>query len=78
MTPATAKNLRALVDRRVVIEWADEDSDWPHFTLIDLCPEDNTIFLRGESYPDGSGKHKGDSFWADWSDIDSIKPLDQS
>jgi len=77
MTPAQFKNLRDLVDRRVVVEWVKPEHDWPHFTLIDVDKETATIFLRGETFPDGSAMHDGDAFWADWSDVRSIKELHQ-
>jgi hypothetical protein len=77
MSPATAKKLLQLIDHRVVIEWNDPSDDWPHFTLIDISPDDSTIFLRGEHYPSGYPKHDGDSFWADWSDVKSIEPLEK-
>lgn len=76
MTPATAKNLLNLIDERVVIEWHDPSSDWHHFTLIDVSPKDSTIFLRGESHPSGYPEHDGDSFWYDWSDVKTLKPLE--
>ena len=77
MSPAQFKNLRALVDKRVVIEWKNPADDWPHFTLIDVDHESSTIQLRGEDYPDGNAKHDGDVFWADWSDVKSLKELQQ-
>lgn len=75
MTPATAKNLTQLIDRRVVIEWVKPEHDWPHFTLLGVDSSTSTIFLRGESYPDGTGEHDGSTFWADWSDVRKMTAL---
>lgn len=54
----------------VKIEWANEEDDWPYFTVV----ADNGwhMVLRGEDYPDGSSTHIHDTFVTDRSEISSI------
>jgi hypothetical protein len=76
MTAAEAKNLRAMLQQYVRIEWRSQDSDWPYFRLLKVSRRDSTIKLRGESYRENGHlcRHEGDEFWADWSDVKSIMP----
>ena len=78
MTPATAKNLAELVGRDVRITWEIDDDNWPYFQVVAIQPEDDTIRLRGISYPESEGghKHKGDWFWVDWADVKRIEQVD--
>lgn len=75
MTPAEAKNLRTMKGKWVEIEWRKPEDDWPHFRLLAVNAKDSTIKLRGMDFPDGSAKHYGDEFWADFSDVKHIKPV---
>lgn len=75
MTPAEAKNLKTLKNRYVRITWRDPRDDWPYYRLLDIRSRDGTIKLRGMDYPDGSAKHDGDVFWADWADVLDIEPV---
>lgn len=74
MTPAEAKNLRALRRRYVEVKWRDPNDDWPFYRLLAVNQKDGTVKLRGMDYPRSLGgwKHAGDEFWADWQDIKSL------
>ena len=75
MTPAEAKNLRTMRRAYVQIKWRDPSHDWPYFRLLEVNAKDATIKLRGMDFPDGSVKHDGTEFWADWSDVREIEPV---
>lgn len=75
MTPAEAKNLRALKGKYVQIKWRDPDHDWPYYRLLEVDAKASTIKVRGMDFPDGSAKHDSDEFHADWSDVRKIEPV---
>lgn len=75
MTPAEAKNMRELKGKFVQIRWRDPADDWPYYRLLEIRSRSSTIKLRGIDFPDGSAKHDGDEFWADWSDVRDIEPV---
>lgn len=75
MTPAEVKNLRELKGKFVQIRWRDLADDWPYYLLLDVDAKASTIKLRGMDFPDGSAKHDGDEFWADWADVRDIEPV---
>lgn len=77
VTPAEHKNLtrlvgKRLVGKRVAIEWRNPKDDWSSFVLLEIDLSDATLRLRGTDMPDGA-KHDGGKFWADWSDVRSIR-----
>ena len=73
MTHAEAKNLRTMKGKLVEISWRKPEDDWPYFLLLEVSAKDSTIKLRGMDFPDGSAKHEGDEFWADWRDVTNIE-----
>lgn len=73
MTPAEAKNLAALLDCDVRIEWAKEDDYRNYFRLIGVCSDDTTILLRVINDPETGEQHRGDVFWVDWADVRLIE-----
>ena len=75
MTPAEAENLRELKGKYVQIKWRDPAHDWPYYRLLEIRSRTGTIKLRGMDFPNGSAKHDGDVFWADWSDVRDIEPV---
>ena len=77
MTPAEAKNLRAMKGRFVQITWRSPDHDWPYYRLLSVDAKAGTIKLRGMDYPKQFGGYKrvGDEFHADWSDVREIVPV---
>lgn len=75
MSPADKRNLEAWIGKRVRIEWVKPEDDWPYFELLKIDSAADVVFLQGADYPDGSAKHDGDSFWADWPDIKHIAPV---
>lgn len=75
MTPAETKNLRAMKGKFVEVKWRNPEWDWPYFRLLEIDQDDATIKLRGMDFPDGSAKHDGNEFWADWRDVTNIEPV---
>lgn len=77
MTPAEAKNLRAMKGKYVQVTFRDPNDDWPYFRLLEISRKDGTIKLKGMDFPRSLGghKHAGDEFWTDWRDVASIKPV---
>lgn len=77
MTPAEAKNLRALKGKFVQIKWRDPADDWPYYRLLDVRSRTGVIKLRGMDFPKhlGGWKHNGDEFWAEWDDVEEIEPV---
>lgn len=75
MTPAEAKNLRAMKGKFVQVTFRNPDDDWPYYCLMEVSANDSTIKLRGMDFPDGSAKHAGDEFWTDWRDVVKIVPV---
>ena len=52
---------------RVHVTWKDRRHDWPWFYLIGGLG--SMVHLKGADFPDGSVKHRGDSFWVHSSEI---------
>ena len=52
---------------RVHITWKDKRYDWPWFYLVGGLG--SMVHLKGADFPDGSVKHRGDSFWVHSSEI---------
>jgi hypothetical protein len=75
MTPADAKNLRAVKGMYVRITWRNGADDWPYFRLLSISRRVSMIKLRVLGSPDGSSKHAGDEYWMDWRDVESIVPV---
>lgn len=75
MKPDEAKNLLTMKGNPVKIDWRNPEDDWPYFRLLEVSMEDSAIKLRGMDFPDGSAKHDGDEFWADWRDVMNIEPV---
>ena len=75
MTPAEVKNLSEMKGKFVQIKWRDPADDWPYYRLLEVDAKASTIKVRGMDFPDGSAKHDGDEFHADWSDVRKIEPV---
>ena len=75
MMPAEAKKLRELKGKFVQIKWRDPADDWPYYRLLEIRSRTGLIKVRGMDFPDGSAKHDGDEFWAEWADVREIEPV---
>lgn len=77
MTPAEAKNLRAMKGKFVQIKWRNPEHDWPYYRLVAIDAASSAIKVRGMNYPASLGghKHDGDEFHADWCDVAEIEPV---
>ena len=56
--------------QRVCITWKNPRHDWPWYRLLGSLGE--LVHLQGADYPDGRVKHRGDSFWVHFSEIESM------
>lgn len=56
----------------VVVEWEDDDDDWPTFRVLNVDIERHRVWLKGEDDEDGN-KHDGDEFWAAVADIKRVR-----
>lgn len=78
MTREEYDEVKKLVGKYVRIKWKSPYNDWPYFRLTAIKRNKEGIaalWLTGKDFPDGSAKHRGDSFVADWEEIKSIESV---
>lgn len=56
----------------VVVEWEDDDADWPTFRVLSVDIEKHRVWLKGEDDEDGN-MHVGDEFWAAVAEIKRVR-----
>jgi hypothetical protein len=64
MTPAEIRIWKALKGKRVYVRWRNPLWDWTWYKVVAVETHQNIVRFRVVSYPDGSAKHKGYTFWA--------------
>lgn len=74
MTLAERKNWNMLKGKHVEIRWREPAYDWPYFVLLDVN-DDDTVWLRGADYPDGSDRHDGGVFWVMIDEVESMQEV---